>query len=188
MKYIIGLGNPGEKYQYNRHNVAWLVFNALDLADWKFDKYMNAEFVGTQIEEEIVLYIKPQTFMNNSGEVLATLKKEKEFSHKNIILIYDDIDLAFGEIRISHNRGDGGHNGVKSITEHLKTKDTVRIRVGVSKRLEDGRLIKPNVLSNFPQNERDIIKSEITPKIENIIKSLIKNGLEKTMSEFNKKK
>lgn len=187
MKYIIGLGNPGEKYRNNRHNVAWLIFDALGLSDWKHDKYMNAEFVGENISEQIVLYIKPQTFMNKSGEVISTLKKDPDFSSDDVVLLYDDVDLAFGVVRVSYNRGDGGHNGVKSITSHVGTKKTIRIRIGVSRSLENGRLAKPNVLSNFPENERAIIKNDITPKIEKIIKSIAGQGIEKTMNVFNTK-
>ncbi len=185
MKYIIGLGNPGEKYIHTRHNVAWLIFEGMKLFHWKHDKYMNAEFIGKNISNEIVLFIKPQTFMNKSGEIIASLKKEPHFISEDVILIYDDMDLAFGDIRVSYNRGDGGHNGIKSITNHLGTKKTIRIRVGISHVLDDGRLVKPNVLSNFPTRERNIIKNDITPKIEKIIKALIEQGTEKTMNIFN---
>ena len=185
MKYIIGLGNPGEKYTYTRHNVAWLIFASLNLSDWKHDKYMNAEFIGENVSNQITLYIKPQTFMNKSGEIIASLKKEPDFSSDDVVILYDDVDLVFGAVRVSYNRGDGGHNGVKSITNHLGTKKTVRIRVGISHILDDGRLIKPNVLSNFSPEERDIIKNDIAVKIEKIIKSIVENGTEKTMNIFN---
>ncbi len=187
MKYIIGLGNPGEKYHTTRHNFAWLVFEYLGLENWKHDKYMNADFLGDTVADSLALYIKPQTYMNKSGEVIATLKKESDFSHENVILVYDDVDLPFGVVRISHNRGDGGHNGVKSITQHLGTSETTRIRLGISRTLDDGRLIKPNVLSNFDENELAEIKENIIPNLEKIIKSLIVDGLEKTMNNFNVK-
>lgn len=187
MKYIIGLGNPGTEYHYTRHNVAWLVFDGLGLSDWKHDKYMNADFTGDAIAENLVLYIKPKTFMNKSGEIIPTLKKENDFDHENVIMIYDDVDLAFGQIRISYNRGDGGHNGVKSITQHIGTKKTIRIRIGISRLLDDGRLIKPNVLSKFPDDELSEIKKNIAPRVEKIIHSLVVDGVERTMGEFNTK-
>lgn len=185
MKYVIGLGNPGEKYKTTRHNIAWLIFDALGLSDWVYDKYMNAEFVGEDFNDEIILYVKPQTFMNRSGEVLAILKKQKDFLIEDIILVYDDVDLEFGDIRISYNRGDGGHNGVRSIVNHLGTKKITRIRVGISKRIEDGRLIKPNVLSCLMQSELDVIEKEIVIKIKEILESLIADGVEKTMNIYN---
>ncbi len=188
MKYIIGLGNPGSEYRYTRHNVAWIIFDVLGLSDWKYDKYMNAEFIGEPLGGDIVVYIKPQTFMNRSGEIIPALKKQDGFRPQDIILLYDDIDLPFGEIKISYNRGDGGHNGVKSVTAHLGTKKTIRIRVGVSRLLGDGRLVKPNVLSPFTKKEKDEIREHISLLVKDIIKSLVKNGLEKTMTKYNRKK
>ncbi|MGB0925429.1 MAG: aminoacyl-tRNA hydrolase [Minisyncoccia bacterium] len=187
MKYIIGLGNPGLKYKYTRHNVAWLVFDALGLSDWKHDKYMNADFTGDAVADELSLYVKPQTFMNKSGEVIATMKKQDDFNHENVVIMYDDVDLLFGQVRVSYNRGDGGHNGVKSITQHIGTKKTIRIRIGVSRLLDDGRLIKPNVLSKFPDDELSEINNTIAPKIEKIIRSLVQHGVDKTMGGFNTK-
>lgn len=181
MIYIIGLGNPGEKYQNTKHNVAWLILDTLFSDGWSFHKYMNAE-VRTGHNG---LYIKPQTFMNKSGEVISFLKKEIDFEPEHIVIIYDDIDLAFGDTRVSFDRGDGGHNGVKSITEHLGSRKTIRIRVGVSYQLDDGRLAKPNVLGNFSPEELEIIQNELSPKIERTIKSLVEEGREKTMNMYN---
>ena len=192
MLYIIGLGNPGEKYKNTRHNIAWLVLNELFPTNWSHNKYMNAE-IRTGHDG---LFIKPQTFMNNSGEVISFLKKEVDFEPEHVVIVYDDIDLAFGEIRISHDRGDGGHNGVKSITNHLGSKKSVRIRMGISRRIsedevsdkkEKGRLAKPNVLGNFPPEEQKFIQNELAPKVERIIKSLVEEGREKTMNRYNTK-
>ncbi len=186
MKYIVGLGNPGNQYQRTRHNVAWIIFDAMNLSDWKFDKYMNAEFTGKLIDDEIVLFIKPQTFMNRSGEIFKVLKKQEDFSSDQVVLLYDDIDLPFGKVRVSFNRGDGGHNGVKSVVQHLGTKKIVRIRVGVSRKTEDGKFIKPNVLSDFSREEYERIFSEISPKVSSLIEFLVRYGLEKTMNTFNR--
>jgi PTH1 family peptidyl-tRNA hydrolase len=107
MFYIIGLGNPGEKYHTTRHNIAWLVLNGIFSDGWSHHKYMNADIRTGHIG----LFVKPQTFMNNSGEVISFLKKEIDFKPEHVVVIYDDVDLAFGTIRISYDRGDGGHNG-----------------------------------------------------------------------------
>lgn len=193
MLYIIGLGNPGEKYKNTRHNIGWIVLDEIVHGEWSFHKYMNAE-INT---ESYGLCIKPQTFMNNSGEVISFLKKEVTFEPEHIVIVYDDIDLAFGDIRISYDRGDGGHNGIKSITNHLGSKKTIRIRMGISRRISDnesldkkgkGRLAKPNVLGNFPPEEHEIIKNDLAPKIERIIKSLVEKGREKTMNTYNSTK
>lgn len=189
MKYIIGLGNPGLQYELTRHNVAWIIFNEIfeGNEDWKFDKYMNAEYVGKMYLNDVALFIKPQTFMNKSGEVVASLKKQNEFSPENTIIVYDDVDLPFGEIKVSFNRGDGGHNGVKSLTQHIGSKKTIRIRIGVSRILDDGRLIKPNVLSQFPSTELTKIKTILSKKVEEILASLVNYGVEQSMNTFNTK-
>jgi len=183
MLYIIGLGNPGKKYHYTKHNIGWLILDEFFPLGWSFHKYMNAD-VRTG---HYGLYIKPQTFMNNSGEVVSFLKKEVNFKPEHLVVIYDDVDLIFGDIRISYDRGDGGHNGIKSITNHLGSKKSIRIRVGVSQKLDDGRLVKPNVLGNFSPEELEIIKNKFAPKVKRIIKSLVEEGREKTMSVYNVK-
>lgn len=183
MLYIIGLGNPGEKYAKTKHNVAWMIFDELLHDSWSHHKYMNAEVKNNQLG----LFIKPQTFMNKSGEVISYLKKEFNFNPEHIVVVYDDIDLAFGQIRIGFDRGDGGHNGVKSITNHLGSRRSIRIRIGVSRKLDDGRLIKPNVLGNFSPDEQKIIINDIAPKVERIIKGLLEEGREKTMNRYNTK-
>lgn len=188
MKYIIGLGNPGLPYETTRHNVAWILFDEiLETAEWRFDKYMNAEYIGKTYHGDVALFIKPQTFMNKSGEVISILKKQEDFSPENIIIVYDDVDLPFGEIKISFNRGDGGHNGVKSLTQHIGSKKTIRVRVGISRLLDDGRLIKPNVLSQFPRTELAKVKSVLARKVSDVLVSLVDNGLEKSMNNFNTK-
>jgi PTH1 family peptidyl-tRNA hydrolase len=123
--------------------------------------------------------------MNRSGEIIPFLKKEEDFSPSDVILIYDDIDLSFGTIKVSFNRGDGGHNGVKSITSHMGTKKTIRIRIGVSQKNEKGEIVKPNVLSSFSKEQREFINKKIAPKVYEIINSIISVGLEKTMNIFN---
>lgn len=183
MLYIIGLGNPGEKYAKTKHNVAWMIFDELLDDSWSHHKYMNAEVKNNQLG----LFIKPQTFMNKSGEVISYLKKELDFDPEYIVIVYDDIDLPFGHIKLGYDRGDGGHNGIKSITNHLGSKKSIRIRIGVSRQLGDGRLIKPNVLGNFSPDEQIMIANDIAPKIERIIKSLVEEGREKTMNRYNSK-
>lgn len=181
MFYIIGLGNPGEKYSKTKHNVGWLIFEEIISSPWAHHKYMNAEIKNHQLG----LFIKPQTFMNKSGEIISFLKKEIAFAPDHVIVLYDDIDLPFGSIRVSCNRGDGGHNGVKSITQHLGSKKFIRIRVGVSRSLENGQLVKPNVLGNFSPQELEIISSQISSQVGTILQSLSDQGLEKTMNLYN---
>ncbi len=187
MYYVVGLGNPGEKYHSTRHNVAWLIFDTLGLDGWKYDKYMNAHFVGEFFDQDLVLFIKPHTFMNKSGEIIPTLKKQEEFHTDQVIILYDDIDLPFGTIRISHNRGDGGHNGVRSLSTHLGTQKTTRIRIGISKKLPDGRLVKPNVLGNFPPDEYKQLQEDIALRVRDMLKHIVKYGYASAMNTFHTK-
>ncbi|MCA9352638.1 aminoacyl-tRNA hydrolase [Patescibacteria group bacterium] len=183
MLYIIGLGNPGEKYALTRHNVAWVVLDTLFPGGWNYHKYMNAEVKTGHAG----LYIKPQTFMNNSGEVISFLKKEVDFEPEHIIVVYDDIDLPFGTIRVSYDRGDGGHNGLKSIVEHLGSSAYIRIRLGVSHKDAHGVLHKPNVLSNFSKTERETIQDNLAPQVERIITSIVEEGRDVAMNRYNQK-
>ncbi len=189
MKYVIGLGNPGAEYEKTRHNIAWILFDALGLSgSWREDKYMKARYLGESFGKDIFLFIKPQTFMNNSGEVIPALKKQEDFSLNQLILVYDDLDLPFGEIKISFNRGDGGHKGLRSIIQHTKSREIIRIRIGISRLLDDGRLIKPNVLAPFPQTELSRLKTSIAQDFKKILIALDEEGLEKTMNIVNAKK
>ena len=181
MYYIIGLGNPGEKYKWTIHNIGWIIFDTLFPGNWSYHKYMNADIRTTHDG----LVIKPQTFMNKSGEVISFLRKEEHVRPEQIIIVYDDVDLPFGQIRVSQDRGDGGHNGVKSITQHLGSKKSIRIRIGVSKVLEDKRFIKPNVLSTFSEQDRNVVINNLAPQVEQIIKSITSVGVEKTMTLYN---
>ena len=183
MFYVIGLGNPGEKYHYTRHNVAWIVLDELYDEGWYRHGYMNAQVRSS----EYGLLIKPETFMNNSGEVISFLKKEVDFAPEHIIIIYDDIDLPLGTIRVSFDRGDGGHNGVKSIVEHLGSKQCIRIRIGISRLLDDGRLVKPSVLGQFGKEERSMITDTIAPQVARILTSITTEGYEVAMNRYNAK-
>lgn len=186
MILIIGLGNPGEKYSKTRHNVAWIIFDFLNKNfDWQKNKYAKALITSTSILNEDIVLVKPETFMNESGKVLDFFEKEYSITNENLIVIHDDIDLPLGKVRISNDRGDGGHNGVKSMVQHLGSKNFTRIRIGVSILDNDQVLHKPDVLSSFSKDDLEKIETEITPQIAGIIKSLIEKGLEVTMNKFN---
>lgn len=182
MWYVIGLGNKGEQYKNTRHNIAWVIFEEWDL-EWQFEKMLPGEYT----QEGECTFVKPHTYMNRSGEVIRFLRKrDPEFTSDHTIVIYDDLDLPFGSIKISYDRGDGGHNGVKSIVAHLGTKACIRIRIGIAQVREE-KVIKPNVLSPFLHNELSLVQAVLAPQVHTIVKSLISEGLEKTMNTFNKK-
>lgn len=186
MKLIIGLGNPGEKYQYTRHNVAWIIFDNLNKSlDWNFNKYSNSNLAHIALENIDVIFAKPETFMNDTGSILPYLIKEYNFTNDDIVVVQDDIDLPLGKIKISHDRGDGGHNGIKSIMAQLASREFVRIRVGVSILDDTGILRKPDILGNFSKEELDILKKDISPLVSDILATTVSQGHEKAMTKYN---
>jgi len=185
MYLIIGLGNPGKKYQNNKHNVGFKVLDKLS-KDHKIKlnktKFNSIYGKGSICSEEVIL-IQPQTFMNLSGEAVIKFLKWHKLNPENLIVIYDDMDLPLGKIRIRLSGRSGGHNGIKSILENIKTQDFPRIRIGIDKPPEK---MSPEkyVLTNFNKQEREIINSSISDACEAILKSL-KYGFHKAMNEFN---
>jgi PTH1 family peptidyl-tRNA hydrolase len=163
MKIIVGLGNPGNQYQKSRHNIGFMFLDFLADKDWKFDKKFNAMI----LEQSDRVLIKPMTFMNNSGLAVRSFldyykllpKKFGIFTNKNIDLsetltvIHDDLDLDFGRIKTSINSSDAGHRGVKSIIDHIKTKNFKRIRFGINNEYRNKIPVENFVLQNFSKEE-----------------------------------
>src|SRR5690606_4374873 len=136
MYYIVGLGNPGKEYEHTRHNVGFFLLEIFaqeaGLPSFHESNAQSGYVSQGVFEGEEVTLLMPTTFMNASGSAVAKLVPAG--SSDKLVVVYDDIDLPVGELRVSFGRGDGGHNGVKSIIEKLGTKDFVRIRIGVGKR------------------------------------------------------
>lgn len=162
MKIIVGLGNPGEEYKNTRHNIGFMAVDFLreqlgkdgDFSDFKFDKKANAEISRGLVGEEKVLLVKPQTFMNSSGQTAQQLVSfYKLNSKRDLLMIYDDLDLPLGEMRASGTSA-GGHKGMQSIFDALNTEDIKRIRVGIQGKpraeIEDTAYY---VLQNFGEEE-----------------------------------
>lgn len=135
MKLIIGLGNPGEKYEKTRHNAGFLavdkVVSSVKYQVLNTSLKFNAEISHGVINNEKIILAKPQTFMNNSGQAIQTILDYYKISLEDIIVIHDDLDIAIGKYKISKNRGSAGHKGVQSIIDYLGTKDFMRIRIGI---------------------------------------------------------
>jgi len=186
MFLIIGLGNPGGEYKNTRHNVGFIILDDINgKNDWQKSSKGKTLYFKQNVGSEEAEYLKPQTFMNNSGFSVAYARKKHDILPENIIVIHDDIDFPLGKVRISYDRGDGGHNGVKSIMEHLDSKSFIRIRVGVSILDNNNVMRKPNVLGNFSKIELSLIEKEIVPRINSIIKTIIDEGLPATMNKWN---
>lgn len=164
MNIIIGLGNPGKKYENTRHNVGFMTVDALAKkynAAWKFNKKFNAEIC----EAENAILVKPQTFMNNSGQAAQAIMSFYELNA--LTVIHDDLDIELGKYKISTNSRSAGHNGVQSIINHLKTKNFKRIRIGIKTELLKNIPSEKFVLQRFGKEEMEIIKKLIPEIIKN---------------------
>ena len=156
MKLIIGLGNPGSEHLNNRHNVGFMALDNL-YSNYLFENWrikLGGLFSTASLGSEKILLVKPQTFMNLSGICVAKFKHFFKINVADIFVIYDDIDLGFGEIKIKQGGGDAGHKGVRSISQHLQTKDFNRIRLGIG-RPSTKQEVSHFVLSNFSKTEKD---------------------------------
>jgi PTH1 family peptidyl-tRNA hydrolase len=201
MKIIVGLGNPGKKFEKTRHNLGFIVLDRFSRKN-KFPKFeMKREFLAEIAEKKIlkekIILAKPQTFMNNSGlAVKRILEKLRTFNigplTSNLWVIHDDLDIPFGKIKISFGRGSAGHKGVQSIINEIGTKNFVRFRIGIKPnskfKMQNAKLkfkIQNFVLEKFNKNEEKILK-EVIEMVCRAIEMAIKEGVEKAMSEFNK--
>ena len=185
MYYIVGLGNPGIQYENTRHNAGFITIDylarkySIDVRKIKFKSLIGQGVISGHK----VMLVKPQTYMNNSGEAIREIYKYFDFEHDKLIVIYDDIDIDFGSIRIRKKGSAGTHNGMKSIIYNLEFDDFPRIKVAVGK--------KPSymdfVLSGFSKQEVKIIEEEVK-LASDAIEMILEEGIEKTMSMFNSKR
>ncbi len=173
MKAIFGLGNPGKKYKKTRHNVGFMAVEAISeqlSASFKFSKKFNANLAEAKVKGEKVLLVKPQTYMNRSGEsVRALVNFYKLDPKKDILVIYDDIDLPLGKIRTT-GRSAAGHKGMQSVISTLGTDEIQRIRMGICLLEERPKIpVDKFVLQEFRKEERKII-DEIIKKVVDLIR------------------
>ena len=185
MYLIVGLGNPEQDYDKTRHNMGFHVINKLakeyeiELSRNKF----NGIYGNGIIEGEKVILLKPQTYMNSSGECVIEFKNFYKIDSENILVIYDDIDIDPGEIRIRRKGSPGTHNGMKSVVHFLNSDEFPRVRVGIGKPLEDTNLIE-HVIGAVEDSEWKLL-DEGTDKAEKAIIQIVKNGIDKAMNLYN---
>ena len=151
---VAGLGNPGKNYHRTRHNVGFMVADRMAErcgAAYTRSRY-NAEFAKGVLDGQKVFVVKPQSYMNRSGLPVSSLAAYFKIPSSNLVVIHDDLDLPFGRIRISKDRGPGGHNGIRSIIEALGTRNFTRVRVGVG-HPEGSSNVTGHVLGDFSKNE-----------------------------------
>jgi len=181
---VIGLGNPGKKYELTRHNIGFRVVdkiaidNNIPFKSGKGDYYF-AEFVKGN---DRILLAKPVTFMNESGRAVSQILKYFPIDIENLIIVYDDYNLPLGTLRFRPVGSDGGHNGIKSIIYHLQSNEFDRLKFGIGSDFVDS---VSYVLSKFNKSEEKEIK-ELIPKAIDGIENWIDEGLESTMNKYNK--
>jgi PTH1 family peptidyl-tRNA hydrolase len=196
MFIIAGLGNPDQEYAGTRHNTGRMMLEAFrarqNLPEWESDKKSKSLISKGEVASEKVVLVEPETYMNKSGSALVYFVKTKKAAEK-LIVIYDDLDLPVGSIKVSFNKSSGGHRGLQSIISALKTEGFLRIRVGISPVTVAGKLKKPkgedgvgkHILGVFKKPEQDILK-KVSKRVCDALEVLIKEGKEKAMGEFNK--
>ncbi|MES2315518.1 MAG: aminoacyl-tRNA hydrolase [Patescibacteria group bacterium] len=175
MKLIVGLGNPGPEYKNTRHNTGRIIVGLIE----------------SKLEKVKAKFLLPDTFMNKSGKQVAPFIKTKK-DLKDLIVIYDDIDLPLGKMKISFNRSSGGHNGLGSIIKTLKSEEFLRIRIGITPATPTGKLKKPHgekqvinfILGEFKKPELEILK-KLSKKVAEAVETIYGESKEKAMSLYN---
>lgn len=186
MFLIVGLGNPGPKYSMNRHNIGFLTcdywLKSLKGSDYREEhKALTKKF---KLDQHEVLLAKPQTYMNKSGESVVALMNFYKIPKENLLVIHDDIDLPFGSMKLQHNRGAGGQNGVKNISELLGHNEYARLKLGVGRPPHPDFSVADYVLGNFPKEEA-VLLEQYLEKACDAIESFIFDGLNKASTKFN---
>ncbi len=192
---IACLGNPGEEYAKTRHNTGRIVGDFLHTAwggsEWKTDKKLNALTAKATVGKHTVQFVYPETFMNKSGAavkpLITSVKKAEQ-----LVVVYDDLDLGIGSMKLSFNRGSGGHRGLESIAKAIKTEKFMRVRVGISpvtaggktKKLLGPEKVEKHILGAFKADELGAIK-KLSQRIADGLESLMNDGREKAMSVYN---
>jgi PTH1 family peptidyl-tRNA hydrolase len=195
MILIAGLGNPGSEYENTRHNTGRIIIQniakANDFSEWKDDMKLKSFRSKGELDGEKVEFLLPNTFMNNSGNAIVQIIDDKK-KLKNLVVVYDDIDLPLGSLKISFNRSSGGHNGLESVIKKVKSREFIRIRIGVSPVTPTGKIKKPKgedavlkfLLGKYKEDELKEIK-KISKKVSEIITMISAEGKDKAMSVFN---
>jgi len=188
MKLILGLGNPGKRYQKNRHNLGFWVIDSLARKlkiNIKTERYKSL-FGRGRIGKKRIILAQPLTFMNDSGAAAASLIRSLKFPLKNLVVVCDDIDLPLGKIRIRKKGGSGGHKGLESIIQYLRSNGFPRLRIGIG-RPPKGMDPKKYVLQDFTKEENLLVKKAID-KAEEALIFLVGKGITSAMNKYNSAK
>ncbi len=188
---IVGLGNPGSQYQYTRHNAGFL---AIDYFAEKISLQIDSEkmqgmFCSTRIFGKKVLLLKPQTFMNRSGESVQAFMKYFHIDRENVLVIHDDLDLPVGKIKMVNGGGAGGHNGIRSLIRHLDSKDFGRLKIGIGHPRDYTEIaampVERYVLSRFPTDQWEVFQDNLE-RVAQGISRFVDSGINPAMCTVNR--
>ena len=186
MKLIVGLGNPGAEYRQTRHNVGFTIVDEL-VDRWRIDGQWREKFDALLVKHlvggEHVIVAKPLTFMNLSGQSVAAMAGFYKIEPADVLVIVDEAALPLGRLRARRDGSAGGHNGLKSVIQHLGTPAFARLRVGVG-RGADGRELSDHVLGRFEPAERDTVSAAVL-RAADAAEMFISDGIERVMNAFN---
>lgn len=180
MKLIVGLGNPGNEYEKTRHNVGFMALD-LYLGEVSYKEKFSSLYSEKVINGEKVIFMKPLTFMNNSGDAIRKIVDYFKIDLRDILIIYDDMDFELGTYKLKSNGSSGGHNGIKSIIKSLGTEEIKRLRIGISKNNVNS---VDYVLGKFSKEEFEKL-NKVYKIVNNIIEDFVKIDFEKLMSKYN---
>jgi PTH1 family peptidyl-tRNA hydrolase len=192
---IVGLGNPGEEYEATRHNTGRMALEffarEMKFGEWKEDKKARARVASGMVGKIAVACVAPDTFMNKSGAAISKFVKSQKAAER-MAVIYDDLDLPQGSVKLSFNRGSGGHKGVESIQNAVKTKKFTRVRIGVSPSTASGKIRKPQgekdvvdfILAKYKPHELAELK-KVFKRAAQALEAIVTDGPERAMNRFN---
>ncbi len=184
---VAGLGNPGSEYNRTRHNAGFMVverFGKKLSADWKESAKFHSRIARVEAGERKVILCEPQTYMNASGEAIAPLAEFYKVPPERCLVVVDDADLPFGQIRLRGEGSSGGHHGLESIEEHLGTRQFARLRVGIGRTDRALREITGHVLGRFSAGEAEVLE-KVLERCASQIECYLAQGIQKAMSLYN---
>ncbi len=185
MILVVGLGNPGSEYAFTKHNVGFLTVDeigkrvGIELTKKKFSGSFGEGFLNN----EKLLLLKPETYMNRSGESVSSAANFYNIPTESIIVVHDEMDLPTGAVRIKAGGGSAGHKGINSIIAELGSRDFIRVRMGIGKPREKSHGAN-HVLSRFSKEEGALIEDSVSKAADAVVE-VVENGLEKAMNKFN---
>lgn len=185
MKLIVGLGNPGREYAATKHNVGWLLVDALaerlGAGGWREEK--KGLVAEARIGAEKVLLVKPQTYMNNSGECVGPLLRWYKLEPEDVLAAHDDMDIPAGTVRIRRKGSAGGHNGIKSLIAHIGSEKFGRVRIGIGRPLPGWSVIN-HVLAPFPEDDVPKIREAVEYLLP-AVECIVSEGYDAAMNKYN---